>query len=105
MLKVIAILALGLLLMGCASPTVVERERPEDYRLTCVELEREMRDADDFREKAQRERGVTGTNVAAAVFFWPAIVGTYANVEEATRAAEDRKKHLMNIYRDKGCAN
>ncbi len=62
-----------------------------------------MKEAEEFRLKAEREKGVTGKNVAAAVFFWPAMLGTYANAEEAIKAAEDRKRHLMDIYRDKGC--
>jgi len=91
------------ILAGCATPTVVEREQPKDSRLDCRGLEREMADAEAFRKKAQKEKGVTGTNVAAAIFFWPAMLGTYANAEEAIDAAEERKLHLMKIYEDKGC--
>lgn len=91
------------LLTACANPEVVRVQEPRDYKLTCTELEREMEEAQKFKERAQDEKGVTGKNAAAAVLFWPALLGTYSNVEEATDAAEDRQDHLMAIYEDKGC--
>lgn len=91
------------LLSGCATPTVVERERPEDYKLSCKELESGMREAEDFRQKAEKEKGLTGTNVAAALFFWPAMIGTHNNANEAIDAANERKRHLMEIYNENGC--
>lgn len=91
-------------LAACANPEVVRVEQPSDYRLSCTELEREMAKAEDFKEEAQDERGVTGKNTAAVLFFWPALVGTYMNTDEAIDAAEDREAHLMSIYRQKGCA-
>lgn len=95
----IAVLAIA----ACANPEVVRIEQPRDYKLTCAELEREMDKAERFKEKAQDERGVTGKNTAAVLFFWPALIGTYSNTEEAIDAAEDRQAHLMDVYRDKGC--
>jgi hypothetical protein len=44
---------------------------------------------------------VTGTNVAAAVFFWPALIATYANTEDAVNAAKDRQKNLAKIADEK----
>lgn len=92
-----------LLLAGCANPEVVRVEQPKDYKLSCVELEREMDKTARFREEARDERGVTGKNTAAVLLFWPALVGTYMNTDEAIDAAEDREVHLMGIYRAKGC--
>lgn len=93
-----------LLLAGCANPDVVRVEQPKDYKLSCTELEREMDKTSRFKEEAQDERGVTGKNTAAVLLFWPALVGTYMNTDEAIDAAEDREAHLMAIYREKGCA-
>ncbi len=42
--------------------------------------------------------------MAAVLFFWPALLMTYANVEEATEAGQDCQKHLQRIAADKGCA-
>jgi len=39
----------------------------------------------------------------AVVFFWPALLMTYANVEEAVEAAQDRQKRLQQMAADQGC--
>lgn len=48
---------------------------------------------------------MTGTNVAAVIFFWPAMIGTYSNANEAIAAADMRKVNLMTIYNQKKCAD
>jgi hypothetical protein len=88
---------------ACATPTVVDAEQPGDMNLTCAQLQDQIDEARDFEEEAREERGVTGTNVAAAVFFPLGLVGTYMNTEEAIDAARDRREHLSEIYDNKGC--
>ena len=61
-------------------------------------------EAERFKEEAKGEKGVTGGNTARALLFWPAIVGTYMNSNEAIQAADSRKVHLINIMRDKDCS-
>ena len=39
-----------------------------------------------------------------ALFFWPAILGTAANANEAIAAADSRKVNLANIMHQKNCA-
>lgn len=93
-----------LVLSGCATPHVVETTRVTDSNLSCAQLEVEMKDADRFRNDAQKEKGMTGTNVAAALLFLPAMIGTYSNANEAIAAADSRKVYLMNIYNTKKCS-
>ena len=62
-----------------------------------------MAESDRFRNDAQKEKGMTGTNVAAVIFFWPAMIGTYANANEAIAAADTRKLNLMGLYNQKKC--
>ncbi|SIR86055.1 hypothetical protein SAMN02745664_10471 [Moraxella cuniculi DSM 21768] len=59
--------------------------------------------AKEFEQKARAERKVTGKNIAAALFFWPALIGTYSNTEEAINAAKERQVNLTNLYEQKGC--
>ncbi|MGL4230542.1 MAG: hypothetical protein ACRDAM_07200 [Casimicrobium sp.] len=91
------------LVAGCASPTVVQREKIGDEQLSCEQLRFEIGEAERYKREAEKEKGVTGTNVAAALFFWPAIAGTYMNANDAIRAAEDRRSRLVNIYNTKRC--
>jgi len=57
-----------------------------------------------FREDADKEKGMTGGNVARALLFWPAILGTFSNANEAIAAADSRKVHLANLMNQKSCA-
>lgn len=95
--------AVALMVSACATPTVVDAEQPGDARLSCAQINEQIEEAAEFEEEARDERGVTGTNVAAAVFFPLGLVGTYMNTEEAIDAARDRREHLSELYEDKGC--
>ena len=88
---------------GCASPTVVESKQSNDRMMSCDALKTAYGEAKDFESKARKERGVTGTNVAAAIFFWPAMLGTYKNTEDAIEAAKERQKHLETVATEKKC--
>ncbi|WP_281967455.1 hypothetical protein [Roseovarius nanhaiticus] len=90
-------------LSACAAPEVVSERKAGDTALTCAQLGAQLREAEKFKEKARAEKGVTGTNVAAGLFFWPALLVTYSNSEEAIEAAEDRQEHLYKIADSKNC--
>ena len=90
-------------LAGCASPTVVQTIKPGDTGLTCAQLQNEFADAERFRMEAEKEKTVTGGNVVRALLFWPAILGTASNANEAIAAADTRKVHLSNQMSQKGC--
>lgn len=97
--------ALGaVLLSACASPTVVQSVKPGDTGLSCAQLQNEYADAERFRAEAEAEKTVTGGNVVRALLFWPAILGTAANANEAIAAADSRKVHLANQMSRKNCA-
>ena len=99
-----AVLALGFLLSACATPDVVSIHKIGDEDLSCAQLKEQFAEAQDFERKARKEKGATGTNVAAALFFWPALLATYSNVEEAVEAARDRQEQFKRIAAKKDCA-
>ncbi|MDO9313620.1 MAG: hypothetical protein Q7T97_03615 [Burkholderiaceae bacterium] len=90
-------------LSACASPTVVQSVKPGDTGLSCGQLQNDFADADKFKTEAAAEKGVTGGNVAR-LLFWPSIIGTYMNANEAMAAADNRKVHLSNLMTQKNCA-
>ncbi|MPW64773.1 hypothetical protein CPI40_07345 [Moraxella catarrhalis] len=103
-LKAIATLgALALLLQACATPHVVQTKKITDNELTCSQIKSEIAEAEEFEKKARAERKVTGKNVAAALFFLPALIGTYSNTEEAINAAKERQALLTDLYSKKNC--
>ena len=99
-----ALLASGILVSACATPDVVSIHKVGDEDLSCGQIKEQFAEAQDFERKARKEKGATGTNVAAAVFFWPALLATYSNIEEAVDAARDRQEHLKKIAAKKGCS-
>ncbi len=95
--------ALALAISACATPNVVQVQQPGDRSLSCEQLRAGIDEANRFEAEARSDRGVNGTNVAAAVLFWPALVGTYMNTDEAIDAAKARRDHLTAIYSEKSC--
>jgi hypothetical protein len=102
--KILAVLCISIYLSGCASPHVVQATKPTDNLLSCNQIEIEMNEAARFRTEAEKEKGVTGTNVAAALLFWPAMIGTYSNANDAIAAANLRSSNLSTLYLHKGCS-
>lgn len=102
-IKYLATIAFSTILFGCASPQIVQVKQVGDSNLTCAQIKTAYDDAAQFEENARKERKVTGTNVAAAIFFWPALIATYSNTEDAITAARDRQKNLTKIAEEKNC--
>ena len=92
------------LISGCASSVAVQRAQPTDDGLSCEQIASAVQEADKFRADAQNHKGVTGTNTAAALFFWPALFLTYSDANSAIQAADARKAHLLEIRTKKGCS-
>jgi hypothetical protein len=46
--------------------------------------------------------GATGTNTAAALFFWPGLFVTYSDANAAIKAADERKEYLSDLRAKKG---
>lgn len=101
---ILAPLLMTVILSACATPEVVTVQRAGDTALSCEQLRTEIRETERFEESARREKGVTGTNVAAGLFFWPALLVTYSNVDEAVNAARDRRNLLLDVGQQKGCS-
>ena len=104
MKKIIIPALMVALLAACATPTVVQTRQAGDENLTCEQLKTQIALAQKYEEDARKERGVTGTNVAAALLFLPGLLGTYMNTEDAMRAARDRQSILTEMSAKKRCA-
>ena len=97
------LIAILTFLSACASPQVVSKYQAGDDSMDCAALNYEIRRVEDGLADAKAEKGVTGTNVGAALFFWPGLIATYVNVGEAVDAANDRIDHLTSLRYKKGC--
>jgi hypothetical protein len=90
-------------LTACATPTVVDVRQAQDPHLSCAQIAAELDEAYYYESEARDERGITGENIAAVAFFWPGLLVTAVNTEQAIDAAQDRRDHLLDIYDQKGC--
>ena len=92
-----------IMISACASPPVVAKYQAGDDSMDCDALNYEIRRVEDGLADARSEKGVTGTNVGAALFWWPGLVATYVNVGEAVNAANARIDHLTSLKYKKNC--
>ena len=106
MKKTLVILLTGFFFLNsCAKPTVVDSIMPGDEELNCGQLKNSVAEAQRFIKDAEGVKGGTGDNWARGLLFWPAIIQSYSNANEAIAAANTRKVHLFNIMRQKNCKN
>tara|TARA_B100001105_G_C22024809_1_gene287264 strand:+ start:45 stop:524 length:480 start_codon:yes stop_codon:yes gene_type:complete len=104
MKKLLVILLTGFVFLNsCAKPTVVDSVMPGDEELNCGGLKNAVAEAQRFIRDAEGVKGGTGENITRGIFFWPAIIQSYSNANEAIAAANTRKVHLFNIMRQKNC--
>lgn len=101
-----------LLLAGCGgsgmtgtSPPliVLPLEQPYDHRLTCTQLEQEIRGAEETEQQARALRSEGWGNVASSFFSLPEAVGGVVDAQEAIGAAQRRRAYLMDLFYGKGC--
>ena len=90
-------------LSACVSPDVVQTNSIHDDALTCGQIKQQIGQLEHIRSEAKKGKTASGANVAAALFFWPAIIGNYANANEALEAANKRQEVLVTLYKRKRC--
>lgn len=66
-------------------------------------MQNEYSDTQRLKKEVDAEKTVTGGNVVRALFFWPAIIGTAMNANEAIAAADNRAVHLANLMMQRNC--
>lgn len=103
-LKVISASLTLAILTGCACPDIVNTREVGDENKTCAELSQEIEKCKEAKKEVESEKGFTGKNTAAVLFFWPALIATHSNVNDALKALNDRQDHLTALHQKKCCA-
>ncbi len=103
MKKIFISLTMLLFIFACAKPYVVETRQYGDADKSCSQLDSEIYRTEQVIRDAKEERGMTGTNVAAVLFWLPGLAATYMNVNEAVEAGEERLDVLYNLKAKKNC--
>jgi len=102
-MKILLAAAALLVLGGCATSTKTQVVQPGDTKLSCTELKDEVAKLDKAQADIDSKKGVTGTNVAAALFWLPGLAYTYYDAGEAQRLIADRRSGLTAIANNKNC--
>jgi hypothetical protein len=103
-LKSIFALSACIVFAGCATTTKVATQQPGDESMSCEALKGEFAKLDAVGKEAIDNKGVNTANVAAVLLFWPAAVGNYMDADKAEKLVQERRLHLMTIYRGKSCS-
>ena len=85
------------------SPDVVLTNTIEDDNLSCDQIKLQLQQLEQIRTEAAKGQTMSGENVAAALLFWPAVIGNYANAKQALEAAEKRNDVLIDLAERKRC--
>lgn len=96
-------LAATLLATGCATSPKVQVVQPGDQNMDCDEIARELARLDDAQEEIDSKKGMTGTNVAAFLFWLPGLAYTYYDAGQATQAVNERRSHLTDLHNRNDC--
>ena len=91
------------LLLGCATSQKIQVVQPGDQNLSCESVKAELGKLDAAQADIDSKKGVTGTNVASALFWLPGLAYTYYDAGEASRLISDRRSALTTIYNNKNC--
>ena len=97
------LVAISLAVSACVSPEVVQTRSVDDTALTCEEIKVQLDQLAQIREEAAKGQRASGENVAAAILFWPAVIGNYQNAKQALEAAEKRNTVLVELAEKKRC--
>lgn len=106
-MKKFALVGLGLTALTLAScaPRYSPQGAKLDGDLTCTEIRAEVVRAQNARAEAQKQKGLSGQNVAWALFFLPGIIGNEYNNTQVIKAADERIATLNSLYTRKECTD
>lgn len=103
--NIILLLFAALSLTGCASTPPVQPVNPMDRHLTCDQLRVEVDNINAVIKNARADKSANTANVASALFFWPAAIGTNVQASGTLKDAYYRRDHLSALMMDKKCEN
>lgn len=93
----------ALSLASCAPRYNPNAQKP-DSELSCVEIKDEITRAQSARAEAGKNRGLSGQNVAWAIFFLPGVLANEYTNDQVQKAADERTAKLNQLYAAKGCS-
>lgn len=87
--------------LGCATSQKIQVEQIGDSNLSCDQLQQELKRLEQSQADIDSKKGLTGTNVAAALFWLPGLAYTYYDAGQATELIIARKSYISGLYNKK----
>lgn len=84
-----------LLASGCVSPEVVTTRSVEDSSLSCEEIQAQLVQLEEIKVEAEKGRTASGENIAAAILFWPAVIGNATNANFIVQQSGRKSLYLQ----------
>ncbi|GAA5533607.1 hypothetical protein [Deinococcus aluminii] len=95
--------AIAALSLASCAPRYNPNAQKPDSELSCVEIKDEIARAQRAREEAGKNRGLSGQNIAWAIFFIPGVLANEYTNDQVQKAADERTAKLNQLYAAKGC--
>ena len=103
-ISALAVAGLGLFIISaCSTSNKVQPKQIGDASFSCEEIVAENKKIDAAEKEVDANRGVTGTNVASALFWLPGLAYTYYDAGQADELIAERRSWLAELYDEKGC--
>jgi hypothetical protein len=102
-ISVLAAIVTTSVLTGCATSEKIQVTQIGDDSLSCGAIQAEIVKLDASKANIDSKKGVTGTNVAAALFWLPGLAYTYYDAGQAEKLITDRKSALTQKFNSKKC--
>ena len=104
-LKIAAIIAASATITACVSTQTVAEKQANDSELTCSSIATRIGEVQAARSYAKANRGVSGANVAAALFFWPALLVNNSNTSSMIKSMDSRETVLVGYFDSNKCSD
>jgi len=104
MKKTLTYVVIMIFCVSCATPKAMDIRRAGDDAMTCNELKLALEQASLNEDIAHSEKGMTDGNILSGLFFFPAYFVTYGTSVHAQYNASERKYHLIDLFKTKGCS-
>ncbi len=95
--------AASITMTGCVSTSIVSANQVSDKDLTCDSIGTRLGEVKAAKQFAQSKKGASGENVAAVLFFWPALLVNNSNTTQMINSMSNRESTLTKLYQDKNC--
>ncbi|GGL84305.1 hypothetical protein GCM10010840_22580 [Deinococcus aerolatus] len=104
MKKIVLLTITAALALSACAPSYNPNAQKPDSELSCTEVKSELTRAQSARVEAGKNRGLSGQNVAWAIFFLPGVLANEYTNDQVQKAADERIAKLNQLYVAKGCS-